>query len=263
MLGVIIGDMVGSIYEINNIKTTDFPFWDKDSRFTDDTVLTVAVAKAFMESRDLSHQEKKAALVKEMQFFGGLYPNCGFGQHFKEWLKEKNPQPYNSWGNGSAMRVASVGWLYNSLEETEEHAKLSAEVSHNHPCGIAGAQSVASAIFLLRNGKSKEQVKSYIHTKYNYDFSKTLDEIRPTYGFNQSCEGSVPQSFTAFFESENFEDCIGKAVSLGGDSDTIAAIAGGIAEAFYEIPLCHQKEALNRLEPPLLAVYKDFLKRRI
>ena len=262
MIGAMIGDMIGSVYEAEGIKTKEFPLWSDNCRFTDDTVMTVAVAKALMRSFGQGQSEIKKALIEEMRYFGAKYPNVGYGQRFIAWLKEENPLPYNSWGNGSAMRVSAAGWLYGTLDETLMAAKLSAEVSHNHQQGIAGAQSVAAAIYLLRTGKDKEEVRNYIRGVFGYDFRRTLDEIRPDYTFNQSCQGTVPQAMTAFWEAENFEDCIRNAVSLGGDSDTIAAIAGSIGEAYYEIPESMIVEAVNRLDKDILEVYDEFLRRK-
>lgn len=261
MLGAVIGDIIGSVYEGHNIKTTDFPLWSPNSAFTDDTVMTVAVAKALLETQENDYEDIKQSIIKEMQYFGGKYPLAGYGFNFRQWLAAENPMPYNSWGNGSAMRVSSVGWLYPTLAETLAVAKLSAEVSHNHPLGVAGAQSVAAAIFLLRKGESREQVRDYITKTFGYNFKFTIEEIRPTYTFDISCQGSVPQAMTAFWEAQNFEDCIRKAVSIGGDSDTIAAIAGSMAEAYFAIPQTMVTKALEYLDDELLTVYKEFLRR--
>ena len=259
MLGAMIGDMVGSIYEFDPIKTTDFPFWGKGCFFTDDTVMTAAVAKALMESRGADEGEVKHSLIRRMQEFGALYPHAGYGQGFQEWLHSKAPQPYNSWGNGSAMRVSSVGWFYPSLEKTLFVAELTAKVTHNHPEGIKGAASVAAAIYLLRTGKDKNEVRSYIEDTFHYHFQQTLDEIRLDYQYNASCQETVPQAMMAFWESYGFEDCIRKAVSLGGDCDTLTAIAGSIAEAYYGIPDAIKKEALDRLDERLRGIYQEFL----
>ena len=262
MLGAMIGDIVGSVYEFNNIKTMDFPLWHKDCIFTDDTIMTAAVAKALMASDGLSQRDIKKSLIQEMRYFGRKYPNAGYGARFRAWLDSEQPLAYNSWGNGSAMRVSPVGWLYGTLDVTLTVAKLSAEVTHNHPQGIAGAQSVAAAIFLLRNGKTKDEVRNYIRGVFNYDFRQSIEDIRPNYTFNESCQGSVPQAMTAFFEATDFEDCLRKAISLGGDSDTIAAIACSIAEAHYEIPAAIITEALKRLDQEILVVYQEFLRRK-
>ena len=262
MLGTIIGDVVGSIYEPKHchIKTKDFPFFTSDSRVTDDTIMSCAVAEAlfsYIESKDVNLFKNE--LVSSMQKFGQKYPHAGYGQAFKNWLNSENPQPYGSYGNGSAMRVAPIAYVANSLEETEQLAKASAEVSHNHKEGIKGAQAVASAIFLARQGKNKREIKAHIvKNYYNLDF--TLDEIRMHYKFNNSCQGSVPQAIVAFLESVSFEDAIRNAISIGGDSDTIAAIAGGIAEAYYGIPDFIKHEALKYVSDDLIGeTYKRFI----
>ncbi|MEE0776483.1 MAG: ADP-ribosylglycohydrolase family protein [Bacillota bacterium] len=263
MLGAMIGDIVGSIYEFEPIKTKEFPFWGQGCFFTDDTVMTAAVAKALLESCDLDHSEIRSALIRNMQEFGALYPNAGYGLRFERWLCSEDPQPYNSWGNGSAMRVSSAGWLCHNLEETMTLARLSAEVTHNHPEGVKGAQAVAAAIYLLRTGKTKQEVKRYIQGIFQYDFRKKLVQIRPDYGFEASCQRSVPQAMTAFWESESFEDCIRNAISLGGDSDTLGAIAGSLAEAYYGIPEDLKHEGMRRLDERILSVYQDFLNWRL
>jgi len=224
MLGAIIGDYIGSIYERFNRKSTEFPLFRDDCRFTDDTILTLAVADAFMNKKDY------AATIAE---YARKYPLAGYGGSFINWLDSPNLKPYNSWGNGSAMRVSSIGWLCNNYEEVLLEAKRSAEVTHNHPEGIKGAQAIAACVFWARTGYSKTQIRTDVYVNFGYDLNRTLDEIRPTYEFDVSCQGSVPEAIIAFLESDNFEDCIRKAISIGGDSDTIAAMAGGIAEAFY------------------------------
>jgi len=225
MLGAIVGDIIGSVYEFNPIKSTEFPLFVKESTFTDDTVLTVAVAYSIINKVDYK------TILKE---FGLRYPNVLYGTSFRNWLLSRNNNPYNSWGNGSAMRVSPVGFAFNSEEAVLLEAKKSAEVTHNHQEGIKGAQAVALSIFFSRIGKSKKTIKEEISKRFNYDLNRPLDEIRPKYGFDESCQGTVPESIIAFLESKNFEDAIRKAVSLGGDSDTIACITGGIAQAFYK-----------------------------
>lgn len=237
MLGAIIGDVVGSVYEWNNIKIKDFELFKPNCFFTDDTVMTVAVAKALIVTREKQAKSKekisfKKELVKQMQEFGRKYPNSGYGGMFSCWLMSDDPQPYNSFGNGSAMRVSPCGYIAVDLDEALELAKASAEVTHNHPEGIKGAQAVAAAIFLARCNKSKEEIKQYIEEHF-YTLDKTLDEIRPTYTFNETCQETVPQAIQAFLESMDFEDAIRNAISLGGDSDTLAAITGSIAWAYY------------------------------
>lgn len=252
MIGAITGDIVGSIYEWNNIKTTEFPLFGEGCFFTDDTVMTIAVADWLMHGGNLE------SILKT---YGKKYPNVGYGGMFKNWLQSENPKPYNSWGNGSAMRVSPVGWLFDTLEETVNVARQTAEITHNHPEGIKGAQAVALCIFLARNGKSKESIKDSIQMLFEYDLERTCDEIRPDYLFNESCQGTVPEAVIAFLESDNYESAIRLAISLGGDSDTLACITGGIAEAFYGIPPWIKKEALNRLTDELRDVVLEFERR--
>jgi len=232
MLGAIIGDIVGSKYEFDNIKTKDFPFVSRGCTFTDDTVMTVAVARALIRM-EREKFDFKTAVIEEMKSLGNKYSHAGYGGKFHLWLRSDDVEPYYSFGNGSAMRVSPCGFYAKTLEEALTLAKESAEVTHNHPEGIKGAQAVAAAIFLAKNKKSKEEIREYIEKEF-YPLTKTLDEIRPDYDFDVSCQGSVPEAITAFLESDNFEDAIRNAVSLGGDSDTIAAIAGSIAHAFYQ-----------------------------
>lgn len=240
MTGAIAGDIIGSVYEFDNIKTTDFPLFTNESDYTDDTIMTVAVADWLLNGGDLA---------KVMQRYGREYPypTGGYGGRFSGWLREKEPLPYNSWGNGSAMRVSAVGWMFDSLEKTLEVAKETAVVTHNHPEGIKGAQATAAAIYLARTGKSKQDIKQYIETAFSYDLGRTCDEIRPFYRFNESCQGTVPEAIIAFLDSSDFEDAIRLAVSLGGDSDTLACITGGIAEAFYGIPEDIKLEVKKRI----------------
>ena len=248
MLGAIIGDIVGSIYEWHNIKTKDFPLFGEKCCFTDDTVMTIAIAEGLMNGGSPDDY------IKAMKRLGKIYPKIGYGPHFQKWLSMDYYEPYNSWGNGSAMRVSPVGWYFDTLEETENAAEISAAVTHNHPEGIKGAQAAAAAIFLARNGKSKEEIKSYIEGKYGYNLKRTLDEIRPTYEFDVSCMGTVPEAIIAFLESVDFEDAIRNAISLGGDSDTLAAITASIAEAAYGIPETIKSRAGSLFEPPLFEV---------
>ncbi|MFQ5451303.1 MAG: ADP-ribosylglycohydrolase family protein [Nitrospinaceae bacterium] len=228
MIGAIAGDIIGSVYENHNIKTTAFPLFSAESTFTDDTVLTVALADSILHDADF------AAKLKE---YYGLYPNAGYGSGFIRWASSPSREPYNSWGNGSAMRVSPVGFACDTLEEVLDRAQKSAAVTHNHPEGIKGAQAAAAAVFLARTGKSKKAIAEYIATTFGYRLDEPLDSIREHYRFDPSCQGTVPQAVTAFLESENFEDAVRKGVSIGGDSDTIACICGAIAHAFYkEIP---------------------------
>jgi ADP-ribosylglycohydrolase len=225
MLGAMIGDIVGSVYEWQNIKTTDFPLFKPECFFTDDTVLTAATAAALMDDT-LTYQAA-------YQDFSRRYEGRGYGGNFSRWIYADDPRPYHSWGNGSAMRVSPVGFAFDTVEEVLAEARRSAEVTHDHPEGIKGAQSTALAILLSRQGASKNEIRREIAQRFGYDLDRTLDEIRPGYRFDVSCQGSVSEAMIAFLESTDYEDAIRKAISLGGDSDTIACITGGIAEAFY------------------------------
>ena len=234
MLGAIFGDIVGSVYEFNNTNNYNFPLLSDRSRLTDDSLMTLAVAKALMKTWSQPDDAIRAALVREMRDFGRRYPNGGYGGRFRQWLVSDDPQPYGSFGNGSAMRVSPAGWLYGTMEETLHAAKLTAEVTHNHPEGIKGAQAIAAGIFLARSGQDKDAILEYLTENFGYDLTRTLDDIRPAYGFYEICQKSVPEAIRAFYEGTDYEDVIRKAVSLGGDSDTIACITGGIAEAYYK-----------------------------
>ncbi len=259
MIGAILGDMIGAPYEFDRgDKTKDFPLFGRGSKFTDDSVMTIAVAEALMDSSGKTDEEVKVALVHSMQKWGRKYPNAGYGGMFRRWLREEDPKPYGSFGNGSAMRVSSAGWLYEDLEMTQKNARLTAVVTHNHPEGIKGAEAVASAIFLARSGRSKEEIKEYIIDEFGYDLSRSCNEIRPGYHHMESCQQTVPEAVTAFLEGEDFEDVIRTAVSLGGDSDTLTCIAGSIAEAFYGVPDELQSECLTRLPEDILNVLNQF-----
>ena len=263
MYGAILGDMIGAPYEFDRgDKTKDFPLFCRYSQFTDDSVMTVAVAEALLNTIGKSDGEIKVALVKSMQKWGHTYPNAGYGGMFYRWLRAKDPQPYNSYGNGSAMRVSAAGWLYDTLEETRHMARLTAEVTHNHPEGIKGAEATASAIFLARNGKSKNEIRDYIIDEFGYDLSRTCDEIRPAYRHVETCQQTVPEAITAFLEGTDFEDVIRTAVSLGGDCDTLTCIAGGIAEAYYGVPDALKKECIKRLPADMTKVLKQFEKKK-
>lgn len=260
MYGAILGDIIGSPFEFDQgDKTKDFELFTKGCEFTDDSVMTVAVAEALIEvGMDASKDEIEEAVVANMQAWGKRYPYAGYGGKFGYWLKESNPKPYNSFGNGSAMRVSAAGWLYPTLERTREVAVYTAEVTHNHPEGIKGAEATASCIFLARKGVGKEEIKEYVKTEFGYDLNRTMDEIRPTYHHVESCQQTVPEAIIAFLESENFEDAIRNAVSLGGDTDTLAAITGSIAEAYYDIPAFLRKEGQNRVSKDILEVMELF-----
>ena len=228
MYGAIIGDICGSIYEFDNFKTEnpgEVPIPDPRCYFTDDSVLTCAVMDAILSDRN----------YEEAVFrWANKYPKRGYGGRFVRWFTSADPKPYNSWGNGSAMRVSAVGWAFDTIGETLAEAKRSAEITHNHPEGIKGAQATAAAIFLARQGSSKETIKKYIEDTFGYNLQRTLKEIRPKYVFNESCQGTVPEAIITFLESEGFTGAIQNAISLGGDSDTLACITGGIAEAYYK-----------------------------
>ena len=268
MLGAITGDIIGSIYEHNNIKTKKFDLFTDKNRFTDDTVMTFAVAEALMNGGGDEN------FIRFMKRYGLLYPRAGYGGTFVRWLASDTTEPYNSWGNGSAMRVSSCGWIANldipieeGLKLTEDLAKKSAEVTHNHPEGIKGAQATAVSIFFMRHGKSKnaikeykEKLKDYIKDRFEYDLDFTIEEIRPIYRFDVSCQGSVPPAIVSFLESENFEDAIRNAISIGGDSDTIGAITGSIAEASYGIPEDIKEKAMSYLDGRLKGVYENWIK---
>lgn len=264
MYGAILGDMIGAPYEFDRgNKTKDFEMFNDRVCFTDDSVMTIAVADALMRILDDAEDDDvKTAVIQSMQKWGKKYPRAGYGQRFFFWLGKKNPQPYGSWGNGSAMRVSSVGWLYNSLEETRRYARLTAEVTHNHPEGIKGAEAVASAIFMARNGSSKEEIKKYIIQAFDYDLSRTCDEIRPGYHHIESCQETVPEALTAFMEGTDFEDVVRTAVSLGGDCDTLTCIAASIAEAFYGLSDNMRGECRKRLPKDMLGILDRFDERR-
>ena len=261
LYGAIIGDIVGSRFEGRGkkIKKKDFEFFSPDCRFTDDTVMTVAVADAILKTGDEDDGRILFKNVAEsMQNFGKKYPHAGYGGRFKEWIYSDKPKPYGSFGNGSAMRVSAAGWVSESVFKTREVARQTARPTHNHYEGVKGAMAVASAIFLARQGKSKDEIKNYIETEFDYNLSRKLDDIRPTYHFDVTCQGSVPEAIIAFLESTDFEDAVRNAVSLGGDSDTQAAITGSIAEAFYGIPEDLIANCREYLPSDILKVVEQF-----
>ena len=260
MYGAILGDIIGSPYEFDRgNKRKDFPLFSKESHYTDDTVMTIAVASVFMKiPEDAPDEAIRLEVTRRLQLFGNRYPHADYGGMFRRWLHADDPQPYGSYGNGSAMRVSSVAWLYNDLGTVRRMARLSAEVTHNHPEGIKGAEATASAIFLARTGHSKAEIKTYIEGQFGYDLSRTCDEIRPSYHHVESCQETVPEAITAFLEGESFEDVIRTAVSLGGDCDTLTCIAGAIAEGFYGVPDKLKRECRNRLPQQLLEVLLRF-----
>lgn len=263
MLGAIIGDIVGSRFEFEPIKTTDFELFHERCTYTDDTVMTVAVAEALMDTYGKPRQEVKTAIVEKMQEWGRKYPDAGYGGRFALWLGADEPQPYNSFGNGSAMRVSAAGHLYGTIRETTDHARYSAEVTHNHPEGIKGAEATAAVIFMLLNGKIKNEAKAYFHGVYGYPTEFTVDEIRPGYGFDVTCQGSVPQAFRCFYEAESFEEALRLSVSLGGDADTLAAIAGSMAEVYFGISEDLKARALTYLPADMQAVINRFYKFKV
>ena len=258
MIGAIIGDMVGSIYEFDNIKTKDFPFFSPKSHFTDDTVMTIAVCAALLNIKEYNEDSVKDNVIKAMKDFGRRFNKVGYGPKFKEWIEGEDTVPYHSFGNGSAMRVSSAGWLFTTIEETRRVARWTAEVTHNHIEGIKGAEAVASAIYLARTSHTRDDIKRYIVENFGYDLNREIDVIRMDYSFDVSCQGSVPEAILCFLESKSFEDCIRNAVSIGGDSDTIAAIAGSIARAFYDVPVLFEVEAKSRLDPVMVTVLDRF-----
>ena len=259
MYGAISGDMIGAPYEIDRgDKTKDFPLFIRSSQFTDDSVMTIAVAEALMDTMGQDDDKIKAALITSMRKWGEKYPHAGYGARFIHWLRAADPKPYGSFGNGSAMRVSAAGWLYKSLEETRHMAALTAEVTHNHPEGIKGAEATAAAIYLARTGRNKEEIKAYIVREFGYDLTRTCDEIRPDYRHVESCQQTVPEAITAFLEGKDFEDVIRSAVSLGGDCDTLTCIAGSMAEAMYGIPAPIREECRKRLPSDMLAVCDRF-----
>ena len=260
MFGAILGDIIGSPYEFDRgQKVKDFPLFRESSIFTDDSVMTIAVAEALLDvTAEMTDEEIRKLLVSGMRKWGRKYPFAGYGMRFSIWLAEPRPKPYGSYGNGSAMRVSSAAWLFDDLETVRKMARLSAEVTHNHPEGIKGAESTAAAIFLARTGKSKEEIRTYIETEFGYDLSRTCDQIRPGYHHVESCQETVPEAITAFLEGESFADVIRTAVSLGGDCDTLTCIAGAMAEGFYGVPEDLKQKCRNRLSKNLLEVLNRF-----
>lgn len=259
MLGAIIGDIVGSRYEFDNRKTKEFELFESECQFTDDSVMTIAIAKALLDCNE-NYEDLSIIAIENMVYIGRKYPYCGYGYRFYDWILTDNHSPYNSFGNGSAMRVSCCGFVANSIDEVKELSRKVTEISHNHPEGIKGAEATAVSIYLARTGKTKEEIKQYIcDNYYNIDF--TLDEIRREYRFNETCQGSVPQALESFFESTSYEDTIKNAISLGGDSDTIGAIAGGIAEAYYGIPRELRDKALTYLDDDLKNIVFEFEKK--
>ena len=259
MYGAILGDMIGAPYEFDRGgKTKDFPLFSQGTEFTDDSVMTIAVAEALMDALGQPDDEIRKRLVSSMQRWGRRYPDAGYGFMFYHWLRSGDPRPYGSFGNGSAMRVSAAGWLHDTLEETRHIARLTAEVTHNHPEGIKGAEAAASAIYMARTGAGKDAIREYVSREFGYDLTRTCDQIRPAYYHVESCQKTVPEAVTAFLEGTSFVDVIRTAVSLGGDCDTLTCIAGGMAEAFYGVPDELTAECLNRIPADMRDVVKRF-----
>ena len=252
MVGAIAGDVIGSIHEGAGTKTKQFELFGPYNRFTDDTVLTVAVAESILSDTDL---------VGALHDYFHRYPQAGYGGSFIQWALQRRREPYNSWGNGSAMRVSPVGFAFDSIDEVLEQAQRTAAVTHDHPEGIRGAQATAAAIFLARTGSDKPEIKRFVEEKFGYDLSESLEQIREVYEFDVSCQGSVPQSIIAFLEATDFEDAVRNAVSLGGDADTMACIAGGIAQAYWGVPGDIEGLTLEMLDDHLSGVVQAFNER--
>ncbi len=252
MYGAIAGDIIGSVWEGRSIKTKQFPLFDRHAQFTDDTVLTVATAYAILHGIPYGEAYKE---------FGRAYPGRGYGANFQNWITQPGIRPYGSFGNGSAMRVGPIGWAFPSMTEVLQEAEKSAACTHNHREGIKGAQAVAVAIHLAKNGTPKEEIRNELEIKFDYDLSRPLNEIRKHYGFDISCQGSVPEAIIAFLESTSFEDTVRNAVSLGGDTDTQACIAGSIAEAYYNVPFKIVTYAKKKLDETILRIIRDFFRK--
>jgi ADP-ribosylglycohydrolase len=252
MIGAIAGDIIGSVYEWHNIKTKEFVLFSEHCFFTDDSILTIALADSILTG---------TPYVKNLKTFYRWYPGGGYGGSFHAWAQSPNSAPYNSWGNGAAMRISPVGFAYNDLETVLQKAKEFTEITHNHPEGIKGGQATAAAIFLARTGASKTDIQNFIEREFHYDLSKHVDEIRPTYTFNESSQDTVPQALRAFIDSSDFEDAMRTAISLGGDSDTLACITGGVAQAFYGVPEAIQQRVYSILDARLGQITRQFMAR--
>ena len=262
MLGAILGDIIGSRFEFDRGgKTKEFELFTNDCSYTDDTVMTIAVADALTRSQDISEEELKNNLIKSMQYWGKRYPYAGYGSSFIYWLD--NPIPYESYGNGSAMRVSSVGWLYETIEGTRKVARISAEVSHNHIEGIKGAECTASVIYLARTKHSKDEIKEYIDKEFGYDYNESLKEMRQRHEHIETCMDSLPKALRSFFDGESYEDVIRNAISLGGDTDTLAAIAGAMGEAYYGIPDDIKNEGMKFIPNEFVEVINRFEKKKL
>ncbi len=259
MYGAIIGDIVGSRFEFDRgNKSREFELFGKGCEFTDDTVMTVAVAEALMDAgKDADEKTIKEYLIRSLKKWGQKYPDAGYGARFIDWVLSDDPKPYGSYGNGSGMRVSPAGWLYDSMERTREVARWTAEITHNHPEGIKGAESTAAAIFLARNGASQKEISDYIEKEFGYDLSRTLDEIRPNYHHVEDCMETMPEAFECFLEAESYESCLRNVMYIGGDTDTLCAIAGAIAEAYWGIP----EEMIKKVEKYLFSDLKEVINR--
>ena len=260
MFGAILGDIVGSRFEFDRGGwTKEFEFLTPKDNWTDDSVMTVAVAEALMNAgKDATAEKIESECIRSMQKWGQKYPYAGYGGSFRLWLRLIDPQPYGSFGNGSAMRVSAAGWLYDSVERTREVAGATANVTHNHPEGLKGAECTAAVIFLARTGSTKDEIKDYVIKEFGYDFSESLDEMRKRHEHVETCMDSLPKALRSFFDGESYEDVVRNAVSLGGDTDTLAAIAGAMGEAFFSMPENLKKECRNRIEKDMLAVLDSF-----
>lgn len=253
MIGAIAGDIAGSAYEHSPIKTKDFPFFHPYCRFTDDSVLTIAVAKAVLEDRDYQRW------IREI---GRAYPDAGYGSSFMQWLFSSDPQPYNSWGNGSAMRVSPIGYAFDTIDNVLHEAAKTAAITHSHPEGIKGAQATALAVFMARTARDKDRIRAEIASRFGYDLNRTVDDIRPSYQFDISCQGTVPEAIISFLDSTSYEDAVRNAISLGGDSDTLACITGGIAGAYYgSIPRFVREKVKQALTDELWQITEEFCRK--
>ena len=264
MYGAILGDMIGAPYEFSRCKPNkDFAMFKKGVHYTDDSIMTIAIADAVMKAGiDADERRMKAQFVKSLQTWGRRFSDVGYGTMFYRWIFDQNPRPYGSYGNGSAMRVSSIGWFFRSLDRTRKVARWSAEITHNHPEGIKGAEATAAAIYLARTGKSKNEIREYIISEFQYNLSQNCEKIRRWYKFDESCQGTVPIAITAFYEGRDFEDVIRTAVSLGGDCDTLTCIAGSMAEAYYGVPYRFRKECEIRIPDEAVRVLHKFNKKK-
>ena len=267
MYGAIIGDIIGSPYEFDRgDKSREFELFTEKCEFTDDTVMTVAVAEALLNARrdGVDHDERavKKMLVESIKDWGHRYPNSGYGLKFENWLFSIHSEPYYSLGNGSGMRVSPVGWLYDKMDRTREVARWTAEITHDHPEGVKGAESTAAAVFLARQGKKQQEIREYLGDEFGYDLTRTLDEIRPNYRHVETCMETMPEAFTCFFESCDYESCVRNVMYIGGDTDTLAAIAGGIAEAAFGVPKEIVERARNYLTEDIQAVVDRFYEEK-